>query len=242
MEILNHMLELLKNKRILIVVAHPDDELLGLGATMNRLISDYQVYTRVVILGEGLTSRLDERDKNKWERQLQIHKSNIKNAQNAIGYESVSTYDLADNRFDSLNLLDIIKIVEKEKLEFKPDVIFTHHGGDLNIDHQRTFDAVITATRPMASEKTQTIITFETPSGTEWRASSDPRHFIPNIFIEISETNLNAKIKGMESYEFEKRKYPHPRSPESLKILAQQRGMSIGKEMAEAFCLIRSII
>ena len=111
----------------------------------------------------------------------------------------------------------------------------------MNIDHQRTFEAVITGTRPMAHEKVKTIIAFETPSGTEWRAASDPRHFIPNLFFGISEDNLAAKIKGMESYEFEKRVYPHPRSPEALKILAQRWGVVVGSPLAEAFMLIRHI-
>ena len=229
------------NKKIMIVVAHPDDELLGLGATMNKLISESNVITHLVILGEGITSRSDNRDKPLWEKELEIHRKNIYAAQKCIGYHSVSIHQIADNRFDSVNLLDIIKIVEKEKEKFQPDVIFTHHGGDLNIDHQRTFDAVITCTRPMENEKVKTIITFETPSGTEWRASTDPKHFIPNLFFEVTEDNLNAKIKGMENYEFEKRKYPHPRSPEALKIQAQRWGISVGKPFAEAFVLVRQI-
>ena len=235
------MKHMFKNKKILIVVAHPDDELLGLGATMNNLITNYSCFVRVVILGEGLTSRSDKRDLVKYKEELVIHKQNIKDAQDSIGYQELSVYDFPDNRFDTVALLDIIKVIEKEKVEFEPDIIFTHHGGDLNIDHQKTFEAAITATRPMEDEKVKTIITFETPSGTEWRASSDPKHFTPNLFIGISEDNLNSKINAMESYGFEKRKYPHPRSPESLKILAQQRGMSVGKFFAEAFCIIRII-
>lgn len=231
----------LQNKKIMIVVAHPDDELLGLGASMHHLISEHDIKTHVVILGEGITSRSHIRDKAKWKIELDIHRSNIHSAQKAIGYHSVSIYDFPDNRFDTVALLDIIKVIEKEKENFKPDVIFTHHGGDLNIDHQRTFEAVITACRPMSNEKVKTIITFETPSGTEWRAASDPRHFIPNFFFAVSDKNINAKIKGMESYEFEKRPFPHPRSPEALKIQAQRWGVSIGCEFAEAFMLIRSI-
>lgn len=235
------MLESLKNKKIMIVVAHPDDELLGLGATMHHLIKNYKVQTHVVILGEGITSRSDVRDQKKWENELKIHRKNIHLAQKAIGYQSVSIYDFPDNRFDAVALLDIIKIIEKEKEAFKPDVIFTHHGGDVNIDHQRTFEAVVTACRPMANEKVKTIITFETPSGTEWRSPTDPRHFLPNLFFSVSKKNIEAKIKGMESYEFEKRTYPHPRSPEALTIQAQRWGVSVGCEYAEAFCLIRSI-
>ena len=235
------MLEYLRNKNIMIVVAHPDDELLGLGATMNKLIIEFNVKTHVVILGEGLTSRLDKRDIKALQKELIIHKKNIKSAQKAIGYHSNSIYDFPDNRFDSVPILDIIKIVEKEKKVFKPDVIFTHHGGDLNIDHQITFDAVITSCRPVENENVKSILTFETPSGTEWRSVSDPRHFLPNVFISVSESNVDSKIRGMECYKFEKRKYPHPRSPKSLKIQAKRWGIINGVENAEAFCLIRMI-
>jgi N-acetylglucosamine malate deacetylase 1 len=235
------MLEFLKNKKIMVVVAHPDDELLGLGATMNKLINEYGVKTHVVILGEGITSRSDQRDPEEWKKELAIHKKNIHDAKDKIGYQSVSIYDFPDNRFDTVALLDIVKVIEKEKKAFAPEIIFTHHGGDVNIDHQRTFEAVITATRPMENEVTSTIIAFETPSGTEWRASTDPRHFIPNLFIEVSEKNIAAKVNGMEFYEFEKRKYPHPRSPEALKIQAQRWGIVVGKPYAEAFHIVRQI-
>ncbi|MEP5611120.1 MAG: PIG-L family deacetylase [Cyclobacteriaceae bacterium] len=235
------MLESLKNKRILLVVAHPDDELLGVGATMHKLIHEHSSEVRVVILGEGITSRSDKRNTRDWKIELELHRRNIESAQKIIGFESVGIYDFPDNRFDSVHLLDIVKVVEKEKSEFKPEVIFTHHGGDVNIDHQRTFEAVITATRPMADEDVRMIVTFETPSGTEWRASSDPKHFIPNVFCEISKANLEAKIVGMECYEYEKRAYPHPRSPEALRIRAQFWGMSVGTEYAESFMLIRSV-
>lgn len=235
------MYEFLKNKRIMVVVAHPDDELLGLGGTLNKLITDYNVLTHLVILGEGITSRSDIRDVNLWEKELEIHHSNIYKAQNAIGYHTLSLFDFPDNRFDSVDLLDLIKAIEKEKNEFIPSVIFTHHGGDLNIDHQRTFEAVMTSCRPMESECVKTIITFETPSGTEWRASTDPKHFLPNLYFHISEENLEAKIKGMESYEFESRPFPHPRSPEALRIYAQRNGINVGVSLAEAFCLIRQI-
>lgn len=225
----------------MIAVAHPDDELLGVGASMHRLIIEFDCIVHVVILGEGITSRSDVRDKELWKAELETHKKNIRNAQAAIGYQSVSIYDFPDNRFDSVSLLDIIKVIEKEKREFQPEVIFTHHGGDLNIDHQRTFEAVVTACRPMENEKVKTIITFETPSGTEWRASTSPHHFIPNLFISLKEENLMAKIRGMESYEFEKRPYPHPRSPEALTIQAKRWGVSVGVYLAEAFSIVRNI-
>ncbi len=226
----------------MVVVAHPDDELLGLGATMHKLIKQYNVQTHVVILGEGITSRGNERNSELWQEELKIHKENIRDAQAEIGYHSVSTYDFPDNRFDSVALLDIIKVIEKEKEIFQPEVIFTHHGGDLNIDHQRTFEAIITATRPMKGEVVKTIITFETPSGTEWQASSDPRRFVPNLFIEVSEENINAKIRGMECYEYEKREWPHPRSPKALEYFAKSNGSKVGCKLAEKFSVVRHLI
>jgi N-acetylglucosamine malate deacetylase 1 len=232
----------IRNKRILVVVAHPDDELLGLGATMNRLITENKCIARAIILGEGITSRSEQRDRDKWEKELKIHRDNIEAARKHIGYESSGIYDLPDNRFDTVALLDIVKIIEKEKAEFKPDVIFTHHGGDTNIDHRRTFDAVITASRPMKAEPVKTIIAFETPSSTEWQAFNYPDYFRPNLFFQVSKKNLNAKISAMESYTFEKRDYPHPRSPKALEILSQRWGVVIGVEYAEAFMLIRNII
>lgn len=235
-------MEAFSKKRIMVVVAHPDDEVLGLGASMHRLIKQFKVNVHVVILGEGITSRSEKRDTALWKKELVKHKANIVKAQKAIGYHSVNVYDLPDNRFDTVALLDIIKVIEKEKAQFKPDIIFTHHGGDLNIDHQRTFEAVITACRPMENEGVKSIFTFETPSGTEWRASTDPRHFIPNMFIEVGPEDVDAKIKAIESYDFEKRPYPHPRSAEALKIVAERLGITVGSKFAEAFCVVRTIL
>ncbi len=230
-----------RNKKIMLIVAHPDDELLGLGATMHRLINKYKARVKVVILGEGITSRSEKRDPDKWKKELATHKKNIKAAAKAIGYQQVITYNVPDNRFDSVPLLDLVKLIEKEKNKFEPEIIFTHHGGDTNIDHRCVFDAVITATRPMSNECVKTIITFETPSSTEWQAFNHPNYFKPNLFMEVSKKDVDAKIAGMECYEFEKRKYPHPRSPKALEIQCQRNGVIVGKEYAEAFMLIRSI-
>ena len=112
----------------------------------------------------------------------------------------------------------------------------------MNIDHQRTFEAIMTACRPTEDECVTTIITFETPSGTEWRASSDPRHFVPNFFVELQSKHLQAKVDAMECYAYEKRSFPHPRSSQGLRILAGYRGISVGKKYVEAFQIIRHII
>lgn len=224
----------------MIVVAHPDDEILGLGASMHKLININNVITHVVILGEGITSRFKIRDTKLCEKELSKHKSNIFNAQKLIGYQSISTYNFPDNRFDTVALLDIIKIVEEEKEKFSPDIIFTHHEGDLNVDHRLTFQAVLTAIRPMKNEKVKMLITFETPSGTEWQTASSLQ-FSPNFFISVLEENINAKIKALEEYEYEIREFPHPRSMEALKIKARNRGVEVGCDFAEAFKIERLI-
>jgi len=235
------MLELNKIKRLMVVVAHPDDELLGIGGTLYKLKSETNCTIKVVILGEGITSRSFDRNSEESKLKLKRHKQNIISAKNIIGYDELVTYQFPDNQFDTLPLLSIIKAIEKEKNKFKPEIVFTHHIGDVNIDHQLTFQAVNTAFRSQPKEYYRGLLTFETPSGTEWRASSDPKHFTPNMYVEVSKKNVQAKIKGMESYDFEKRKYPHPRSPEALNILAQYRGITVGKEYAEAFYIVRSI-
>ena len=229
------------DKRIMVVAAHPDDELLGLGATMHKLIKERSIQTRVIILGEGITSRSDTRDTEQWKEVLEKHHRNVETARRLIGYHSVQAYDFSDNRFDSHVLLDIVKVVEHEKEQFRPDFIFTHHGGDLNIDHQLTFQAVMTATRPMEYEQVKAVFTFETPSASDWQASCDPRHFMPNLYMEISGADLKAKCDAMAAYEFESRAFPHPRSEEALRILAQSRGYIVGKRLAEAFQMVRMI-
>ena len=231
-----------KNKRILVVVAHPDDELLGLGATMHKLIKEYNVTAKAIILGEGITSRSDVRDPKLWEEELKIHRGNIEKARQFIGYTEVVPYSFSDNRFDSHALLDIVKVVEKEKEAFQPDIIFTHNGSDLNIDHQMTFQAVMTATRPMEGEVVRTVITCETPSASEWQATSNADHFAPNMYFAVSEEDMQAKKDAMNCYEFESRKFPHPRAVESLDALAKYRGIQVGYERAEAFQIIRFLL
>ena len=225
----------------MVVVAHPDDEILGCGATMHKLIHEKDCLLHVVILGEGITSRFSADENQEASIQLGTHKLNIEAAQKTIGYQSLKTYDFPDNRFDTVGILDIVKVIEEEKNNFHPEIIFTHHSGDLNIDHQITFQAVMTAIRPLETEVVSSIITYETPSATEWQSPSDPRKFSPNFFIAVSESNMLAKFNGIEAYLLEKRPYPHPRSPEALENLATHYGIMLGGGMYEAFQVIRMI-
>ena len=225
--------------KILVIAAHPDDEVLGCGGTIARLVKEGNtVYT--LILGEGITSRDETRNRRKREKEIKELRLQIKRANKIIGVRDTFVFDFPDNRFDTVALLDIVKTIEKVKIDVKPDIVFTHHRGDLNVDHRMTFEAVMTAFRPMEGENTKEIYSFEIPSSTEWNAPISTNYFIPNYFVDISKT-LELKIMAMKDYKSEIREYPHPRSPEAIKIYAKRWGIQAGLQAAEAFEIIRMI-
>lgn len=187
----------------------------------------------VLILVEGLTSR-EVKDYSEELKQLQ--QTAIK-ANKLLGVSNVEFGNLLDNRMDSVDLLDIVKIVEKFIKKYQPEIIYTHHSEDLNIDHQLTYKAVLTATRPMINQIVKEIYTFEIPSSTEWNFDYS---FKPNIFVDISDT-IDLKIQALNCYESEMRTFPHPRSPEAIKIIAQRWGTVVGCNYIEAFQLIRKV-
>ena len=221
-------------KKILIIAAHPDDEVLGCFGTVARLIQEgCEAYT--LILGEGKTSRDEERQVEKKKDEIAVLNDEIQNANNAIGIKKVFVESFPDNRFDSVDLLDIIKVISKVKDEVKPDIIFTHYEHDLNIDHQITYKAVVTATRPMQDECVKEIYSFEILSSTEW---SYPLSFSPDTYYDINDT-LDLKIKAMKEYTSELCEYPHPRSLEGIDLNAKYQGMRVGKKAVEAFKSVR---
>jgi len=224
--------------KVLIVAAHPDDEVLGCGGTIARLTKEgHEVYC--LLLGEGVTSRYTQRE-TVVENELKRLKLGAEQAAKILGIKKVFFRDFPDNRFDAVPLLTIVKAVEEVKEEIKPAIIYTHHQGDLNIDHQITFKAVLTACRPMKDETVREIYSFEVASSTGWSSPNAQNYFIPNVFTDIVET-LDKKIKALKAYEGEIRKYPHPRSPEILRAIAMRWGSTVGCDAAEAFELIRAI-
>lgn len=226
-------------KTILVVAAHPDDEILGVGGTVAKHNAmGGKVYA--LILGEGQTSRGESRQDIAREVVEELHKDTQDSAKK-IGYEQVFFMDFPDNRFDQVDLLDIVKKVEKCIRELQPEIIYTHYSGDLNIDHQCTARAVLTATRPIGTYPVKEIYAFETLSSTEWNFDySVHSGFSPNVYTDIS-NYYEKKEKAMSCYKSELCEFPHPRSLEGMKTLARMRGMTIGKEYAEAFMLIRRV-
>lgn len=226
-------------KKILIIVAHPDDEVLGCGATIAKLVRQgHEAYT--LILGEGKTSRLPSRKAAALSREIKSLKNEADKANSLIGVKQLFWANFPDNRFDSADLLDIVKKIENVKNKIRPEIIFTHHSGDLNIDHQLTFKAVLTATRPIKGETVKDIYSFEVPSSTEWNSYTKDTAFIPTVFSDVSDT-IDIKIKAMAAYKSELREYPHPRSLQYIKELAKVNGTKTGLKYSENFVLIRSV-
>lgn len=227
----------MKNK-ILIVAAHPDDEVLGCGATILKMVkSGYEAH--LLILGEGKTSRSVSGLGN-FKQDLEELNKETMNSCKVLGISSFENAGFPDNKFDSLALLDIVQKIEEVKNKIRPDIIFTHHFGDINIDHQVTHRAVLTATRPMRDECVKEVYSFEVASSTEWNSYSRENIFIPNVFVEV-ENEIDDKVLAMDQYCSELREYPHPRSLQYIKEMAKNNGVRVGLKYSENFCLIRSV-
>jgi LmbE family N-acetylglucosaminyl deacetylase len=224
---------------VLIIVAHPDDEILGCGGSMARHVRGGDSVA-VEILAEGITSRDAQRSRGSRTRELGELRSAALHANAILGVRDVRLHDLPDNRMDSMPLIEVVKKVEEIVRERAPDIIYTHHGGDLNVDHRVTARAVLTACRPLPGARVRRILSFEVPSSTEWQAPAPTEVFMPAWFNDISDT-LELKLKALDAYASEMRTWPHARSIEAVTHLARWRGASVGRSAAEAFTLLRQI-
>ena len=215
------------NERVLIIAAHPDDELLGSGGTIKKLINNgYHVIT--VIIAKG---RKEEE---------QNMKLNVIKANQHLGVEETIFLEYPNLLLETFPLHVITKEIESLVAKHKPAIIFTHHYGDINMDHQILFQAVLTAVRPLPGNKAIELLCFETVSSSEWSQQTNDKSFKPNYYVDITDT-IDQKLEALQFYDVEMRPFPHPRSYKGVKHLAQVRGMTIGVENAEAFEIIRRI-
>jgi LmbE family N-acetylglucosaminyl deacetylase len=219
-------------KKVLIIAAHPDDEVLGCGGTIAKL-SDQGEDVHILILATGLTSRVGF-DMKKDADALKVHLERASRAGALLGAKNVNFAGFPDQKMDTLSLLEVTQRIEAEIESIKPQTIFTHHGGDLNMDHVITFRATLTAARPMAGGVVRSVYAYEVPSSTEWAFQKFEPKFQPNLFHDITET-LPQKIQAMQIYESEARDFPHPRSPQALQAIAHRWGSVVGLNAAEAF-------
>lgn len=218
--------------KILVIAAHPDDEVLGCGGTIARLASEgHEV--NVLILGEGVTSREGVSGAMQEEMLAQLRLQSQKVGA-LLGVKDVVHESLPDNRFDSVPLLDIVHKIEAHVAALKPAVVYTQHGGDLNIDHQITFKATMAAVRPMSGTSVNALYAYEVASSTEWAFGQFSPAFKPSLFVDIS-SFLEKKLLAMAEYTDESRNFPHPRSSKALTAQVQKWGVSVGYAAAEAF-------
>jgi LmbE family N-acetylglucosaminyl deacetylase len=199
----------------------------------------------VLILAEGLTSRSEERNRGSHETALSELAQTAKGANEILGVRSCELLDFADNRMDGADLLDVVKAVEKRIDALRPDVIYTHFPGDLNVDHRIVSQAVATAARPVPGQTIKEIYFFEVQSSTEWQINPSANGFLANHFVSLFPTPdsryMSKKLEALALYSSEMRDFPHARSVRAVEALAALRGATIGTEAAEAFMTGRVI-
>ena len=221
---------------VLCIGAHPDDEVLGVGGTLARHAAN-GTDVRVCLLSDGVTSRYDEEDSAREE--IQQRRDRARQACETLG-ATVSLHGFPDNSFDTVPLLDIVQTIEAEIEEREPTVVYTHHYGDLNMDHELACRATVTATRPLADSGVERVLAFETLSATEWSVPEPSNAFQPTAFVDVSD-HLDTKLEALSVYERELREPPHPRTPETVRQNAEVWGTKAGLDAAEPFELLREV-
>jgi LmbE family N-acetylglucosaminyl deacetylase len=232
---------------ILIIAAHPDDEVLGMGGTIAKHTSQHDTVS-IIYMATGITGRrelseseyeiknIPKKIQEDWQQEIGKLRQDANKSARLLKVKNVKFFDFPDNEMDGIHLLKVVKVIEKEIKSAKPDRIYTNHYGDLNVDHKVVYNATLVACRP-TNFPVKEILSFEVLSSTEW---SYPYNFNPNHFINI-EKYLGKKIKAMELFVNEIRKFPHPRSSENIKHVARRWGSVSGFNAAEAFELIRRL-
>lgn len=215
------------NKNVLVIAAHPDDELLGCAGTVALHVKNKDRVKSVIMCeGESLRGVVQSSD-------------NIPHSEQAaqvLGVEEVIHVGLPDQRLDQITLTEVITPIERVVADFQPNVIYCQFGGDINRDHELLFKAILVATRPTV-ECIESVYAFDTASSTEW---AYPRSFVPDTYVDITST-LDLKLQAMACYESELRDYPHPRSLEALRYKAHAWGNQACLDAAEVFMTVRKV-
>jgi LmbE family N-acetylglucosaminyl deacetylase len=229
---------------ILVVAAHPDDEIIGMGGALKKLSKTHSI--SVLFLADGITARKtfghknslnyesSKIEKQKMKQEIEKRKVDAKKALKLVGVSKMKFLDLPDNELDLVPFLKIVKQIETEIKKTKCNIVFTHHHNDLNIDHRIAYEATVTATRPLPNSNISAVFSFEAISSSDWHK---PYQFNPQLFIDISK-ELGIKIKSLQAYKNEIQKFPHPRSKEMIEITAKRWGSLYGFNAAEAFEII----
>jgi len=221
------------NERVLVIVAHPDDEVLGCGGTIARHVASGDA-VHICFLTDGVGARGDD------VRAAARRNAAARRAVAILGGSELTFHAFPDNRLDRVDLLTVVKTIEDEIANVQPTTIYTHHAGDLNIDHVICNRAVLTACRPLPGQAVRNIYAIEIASSTEWGSIGSSAPFTPTRYVDISKF-IDLKRRALEAYAEEMRAFPHPRSYEALEALAHWRGSTAGLAAAEAFMVLREI-
>ncbi len=220
---------------VLIVVAHPDDETIGMGGSIKK-----HIFKGDEVYAISMTDGVGSRDLSS-SKEVKSRIESAKLASSLLGFKWEKSYDFADNKLDSYPLLEVVKCVEEAKSKYDPTIVYTHSNADLNIDHRVIANAVLTAFRPQPNENCREIRLFEVPSATDYGNNIVTGFFKPNLFISLEKKHWEAKLSALKAYKNEIKEYPHSRSLESIQNLAKLRGNQIGVNMAESFQIVRKI-
>ena len=235
-------MELKKGSSAVVVAAHPDDEVLGVGGTIAKMARE-QMNVYVVFTATGISSRYTDFNlyKEKIEKEILALQKQAKESAEILGVKDIFYLDFPDNRLDTVSRMDITHKIKSYLDKIRPKIMFTHHPGDYNWDHSIVYDASLMAARANPGDYfPDYIYTYEVLSSTE-RAAQEPHTvFCPTTYVNIDST-IEKKKKAITAYKSELREYPHPRSPEAVEMLALKRGNEVGIAFAEAFHLIREI-
>jgi N-acetylglucosamine malate deacetylase 1 len=226
-------------QRVLVVAAHPDDEILGCGGTVARHARAGDPVD-ILILSEGATSRDPFRVASTREPEMEGLRHAAASAARVLGARPPRFVGFPDNRLDEVAFLDIVKAIEAVVADVTPTVVYTHHAHDLNIDHRLACQATLTACRPLPGAAVRAIFSFETVSSSEWGVPGPAMAFAPTGFVDIADV-LTVKREALACYAAEMRAFPHPRSFEAIDALARWRGASAGLVAAEAFSILRMV-
>ncbi|MAV76771.1 MAG: GlcNAc-PI de-N-acetylase [Candidatus Marinimicrobia bacterium] len=224
-------------KRILIIAAHPDDDILGCGGTLSKMKKNNLI--KVLFIGEGTSCRFANLKINKKliKKEIEIRERNAKQALKSLGIKHYEFTNFPCGRLDTVPIIEINKKIENQVSSFRPNIIYTHSENDCNNDHRIVFRSTMMATRPTSKHTVDEIFSFEILSSSEWNFTKE---FSPNYFEILNKKNIEAKWKALSFYKSETQKYPLPRSKQGIYNLAKVRGSQAGVEFAEAFKLIRS--
>ena len=225
-------------KKVLVIAAHPDDEVLGVGGTIAKLSAE-GVDCHLLIVTDGSSSQY--RDSDNLHEIIEAKKLETKGCADLLGFKSIHYGELPDMMLDRTPHIVVNQVIEKVIDEVQPDTVFTHFWGDVNKDHQEVYKSTLVAVRPVMGQVVRELYCYRVPSSTEWTPNKADTMFMANFFVDI-EKIAEQKYKAFACYSTELREYPHPRSVQYLREADKAVGLRVGLMAAEEFVMLRKLM